>query len=144
MLNRDAETPFVFELTVADRTFFFCAADEETLKEWMDAIKRSKSEWWKSEHEKKGKSLERKPAIPRDPSAARLKCNEESAKVRFSCYSTFASLIVYGDSDLFVRKASTNKTRERGLLDKTRCLSKDVEEAMVCCFRRPSVLFQFS
>lgn len=82
---RDAETPFVFELTVAERTFFFCAPDDETLKVWMDAIKRSKSEWWKAEQERKGKVLERKPAIPRDSSLQgfRIKLNnEESAKVR--------------------------------------------------------------
>jgi len=62
---RDADTPFVFELTVGDRTFFFCAPDEDTLKAWMNAIKRAKSDWWKNEQKKRGKTRERKPAILR-------------------------------------------------------------------------------
>lgn len=82
---RDAETPYVFELTVADRTFFFCASDEDTVKEWMDAIKRSKNEWWKTEQERKGKTLARKPLSSRDSAVqgSRIKLNEvEFAKVR--------------------------------------------------------------
>lgn len=80
---KDAETQFVFELTVAERTFVFCAPDEETVKSWMDAIKRSKNEWWKTEQDRKGKHLERKPASLRDaviPGVRNKITDVESAK----------------------------------------------------------------
>jgi hypothetical protein len=53
----------------------------------MDAIKRSKNEWWKTEQDRKGKHLERKPASLRDtviPGVRNKITDVESAKVRYS------------------------------------------------------------
>ncbi|ELR12048.1 PH domain containing protein [Acanthamoeba castellanii str. Neff] len=49
----------------------------------MDAIKRSKNEWWKTEQDRKGKHLERKPASLRDaviPGVRNKITDVESAK----------------------------------------------------------------
>ncbi len=125
----------------------------------MDAIKRSKNEWWKTEQDRKGKHLERKPASLRDtviPGVRNKITDVESAKVcahhrlrtRHTTRTRHARTHAHTWQRshvgicFIVRAACIDQARARRLPDQAGRQRQDLEETVVCRLRGSPVLLQ--